>query len=358
MAGGDARLLVSHAANESQPVYSPDGRTLAFVSDRTGGGDIYLLTLATGDLRRLTFDDGNELLDAWSRDGQWIYFSSSTRDIAGNDIYRVRASGGTPMPVSADRFTNEFFAAPSPDGQSIAFSARGNGPGQWWRKGHSHLDESEIWIMRGLSTKAYEKVVDRGAKRLLADVERRRPQPLLHVRSQRRGEHLGRSRSPAGARQITQFKDGRVLWPTISYDGRTIVFERDFGIWKLDIESGQRGRGADHAGAARPSVRSTEHLTPHDGFQDLALSPDGRKVAFVGARRDLRGVGARRRRRGARDEQPRARIADRLGARQPAHRLRLRARRRARTCSCTTSPPARNAAHEGREGRRGAEVLA
>ena len=91
LAGGDARLLVSHAANESHPIYSPDGRTLAFVSDRTGGGDIYLLTLATGDLRRLTFDDGNELLDGWSRDGQWIYYSSSSREIAGNDIYRVRA---------------------------------------------------------------------------------------------------------------------------------------------------------------------------------------------------------------------------------------------------------------------------
>ena len=69
VAGGDARLLVAHAANESHPSFSPDGRMLAFVSDRTGGGDIYLLTLATGDLRRLTFDDGNETLDGWSRDG-------------------------------------------------------------------------------------------------------------------------------------------------------------------------------------------------------------------------------------------------------------------------------------------------
>ncbi len=133
-AGGDARLLVSHPANESQPEYSPDGKTLAFVSDRTGGGDIYLLTLANGDLRRLTFDDGAETLDGWSHDGQWIYFSSGAREIAGNDIYRVRVSGGMPMPVSADRFTNEFASAPSPDGQSIAFSARGNGPSQWWRK--------------------------------------------------------------------------------------------------------------------------------------------------------------------------------------------------------------------------------
>src|SRR5450432_757604 len=75
--GGEARLLVSHPANESRPLYSPDGRRLAFISTRTGNGDIYLLTLETGDLKRLTFDDANDQLDAWSADGKWIYFSSS-----------------------------------------------------------------------------------------------------------------------------------------------------------------------------------------------------------------------------------------------------------------------------------------
>src|SRR5262245_17121057 len=54
--GGVAALLVSHTANEARPFYSPDGRYLAFISTRTGNGDIYLLTLATGDLKRLTFD--------------------------------------------------------------------------------------------------------------------------------------------------------------------------------------------------------------------------------------------------------------------------------------------------------------
>src|SRR5918912_3952397 len=42
--GGEARLLVSHPAMESRPVYSPDGRRLAFTSARTGNGDIYVLT--------------------------------------------------------------------------------------------------------------------------------------------------------------------------------------------------------------------------------------------------------------------------------------------------------------------------
>ncbi len=133
--------------------YSPEGDRIAFVSDRTGGGDIYVLTLKTGALEQLTMDDGLERLDAWSRDGRWLYFSSTSRDIAGmNDLYRVRADGGTPMLVSADRYTGEFFAAPSPDGQRVAFSARGNSSGQWWRKGHSHLDESELWILDTSST--------------------------------------------------------------------------------------------------------------------------------------------------------------------------------------------------------------
>src|SRR3954463_5687292 len=56
--GGEARLLVSSGANDTRPMYSPDKKRLAFVSTRTGGGDIYVLTFATGEVRRVTFDDG------------------------------------------------------------------------------------------------------------------------------------------------------------------------------------------------------------------------------------------------------------------------------------------------------------
>ena len=69
--GGDVRLLVSHPATESRPLFSPDGTRLAFTSTRTGNGDVYLLTLATGDLTRLTFDDANELVSFFSADAVW-----------------------------------------------------------------------------------------------------------------------------------------------------------------------------------------------------------------------------------------------------------------------------------------------
>src|SRR3954471_4232493 len=145
--GGDAHLLVSHPATESKPLYSPDGRTLGFVSTRTGNGDIYLLTLDTGDLKRLTFDDSADLLDSWSADGRWIYFTSTSLEM-GSDIFRVSTEGGTPMPVSGELYTNEYHAAPSHDGGMVAFTGHGMGGNQWWRKGHSHIDESEIWVLR------------------------------------------------------------------------------------------------------------------------------------------------------------------------------------------------------------------
>ncbi len=276
-AGGEAHILVAHPSEESRPLYSPDGAKLAFVSARTGGGDIYILTLATGELKRLTFDDGMEQLDAWSRDGKWIYFSTGSHDVGRkNDIYRVSSEGGTPMPVSADRFTNEFQAAPAPDGSTIAFAARGVGDQQWWRHGHSHLDESEIWLRK--EGGSYDKLVD---------LNGRNAWPMwmpdgksLYFMSDRTGAQNIWSVVPGGKpKQITKFNDGRVIWPSIAYDGKAIVFERDFKIWKLDTKTGEAFQlplklmGM----AAGPG---TTHLTLNT-FTDLALSPDSKKIALV-----------------------------------------------------------------------------
>jgi Tol biopolymer transport system component len=279
-AGGDARLLVAHEGTESRPRYSPDGKKLAFISDRTGGGDIYILDLGSGRLQQLTFDDGLDRLDGWSADGEWIYFSSTSRDIAGmNDLFRVRAAGGTPMAVSADKYTGEFFAAPSPDGQRIAFSARGNGAAQWWRNGRSHLDESELWLLHDGPSPRYEQLTTRGAKQLWP-MWTPDGKSLFYVSDRSGPQNIWSMTLGGNERQVTQFKDGRVLWPTISHDGRTIVFERDFEVWSLDTASG-RAQKVPITRRGSPSAAATEHVTLTSGFQDLSLSPDGRKIAFT-----------------------------------------------------------------------------
>ncbi len=282
--GGEARLLVSNPANESAPRYSPDGRYLAFTSTRTGGGDVYLLTLASGELKRLTFDDSNEQTNGWSPDSKWVYFSSSARNIAGmEDIYRVSVSGGTPMLVASDRYLTEYFAAPAPDGKTLAVTARGNAGSQWWRKGHSHLDESEIWLRRetgtGASPAAYQRVTEGGAKEVWP-MWTRDGRGLFYMSDRSGAQNIWRKPLDGPAKQVTRFNDGRVIWPSISADGRAIVFERDFRIWKLDTES-SKAAPVEIARRGVPSGPAVQHVSLTGQFQELALSPDGKKVAFT-----------------------------------------------------------------------------
>jgi len=292
--GGEARLLISNPAYDSRPLYSPDGSKLAFMSNRTGGGDIYVLVFSTGQLERITFDDVNEQLDAWSRDGQWLYFSSGTKDVNGmNDVYRVHADGGTPMAVSADRFTQEYWAAPSPaDPNTIAITARGVTASQWWRHGHSHLDESQLWLVHfDGAVPRYDSVAAEGARDAWP-MWSGDARTLYYVSDRSGAENVWAKPMPGGqARALTSFTTGRVLWPTISYDGKAIVFERDFGIWTLDPATGKTNEVAVtlRGAGASPAV---EHQTLTTGFQSLALSPDGKKMAFT-ARGDVFAASAR-----------------------------------------------------------------
>jgi tricorn protease len=283
-AGGEARLLVAHPAYDSRPLFSPDGKSLAFVSTRTGNGDIYIADLASSQVRRLTYDDGRDSLDAWSRDGKWVYFSSIGRsaDTLANDIYRVAASGGTPMMITDERMHNHYHAAPSPDGRSLALVGYGSVSAQWWRHGRSHMDETQLWLMQDGK---FRQLAGDGAKQVW---------PMwtpdgahLYYMSDRDGnENLWTmSVGSADAKQATTFREGRVLWPSIAYDGSAIVFERNFGIWRLDVASGKANaipialRGI----AGDPAI---EHRNISDRFREFALSPDGKKFAFV-ARGDV-----------------------------------------------------------------------
>jgi len=282
-AGGEAHLLIAHAAYESRPRYSPDGKRLAFVSTRTGNGDIYVYTFASGEVRRVTFEDSAEWLDNWSRDGRWLYFSSTSYDIAGmNDVFRVSSEGGTPMPVAGDRYAPEFFAAPGPEG-TLAVSARGGQAfGQWWRKGHSHIDESEIWLVKEGASPEYQRLSAAGGAKPVWPMWSADGRTVYYVSDRGGTQNIwSQAAAPGGeARQLTRFRDGRVLWPVISWDGRTIVFERDFAVWKLDTRSG----GAAAIPLTRrsaPPASTPEHLSLTSQIQELALSPDGRKIAFI-----------------------------------------------------------------------------
>ncbi|MDQ2679724.1 MAG: S41 family peptidase [Candidatus Eremiobacteraeota bacterium] len=278
--GGTARILIADGATDDRPVYAPDAKQLAFTSTRSGYANVYVFSLATGAVRRLTYNDANEQLDGWSRDG-WIYFSTSSHNIEGrSDIDRVRATGGTPMPIITQPYVNQFYAAPSPNGENVAFNLRGLAGSQWWRNGNSHIDDSQIWIRRGLGPHPqYEQLTDGGAKEIW---------PMwapdgahLYYMSDRTGsENIWEHAVGGAARALTHFHSGRVLWPAICACGDAIVFERDFEIWRLDTHTGNVRRIAvDLQGVL--SDNDLQHVTRSNHFSEYQLSPDGKKLAFI-----------------------------------------------------------------------------
>jgi Tol biopolymer transport system component/C-terminal processing protease CtpA/Prc len=156
---------------------------------------------------------------------------------------------------------------------------------QWWRKGHSHLDESELWLVTGDGSSAprYKQLTKLGAKRQwpMWSADGR---ALFYISDEGEAQNLWRLPIDGTASPLTHFRDGRVLFPSITGDGKTIAFERDFGIWTANTATGE-------AKPVRIELRGSVAGTPDEhlvltAFQDLALSPDGKKIA-VTARGDV-----------------------------------------------------------------------
>ena len=79
---------------------------------------------------------------------------------------------------------------------------------------------------------------------------------------------------------MTSFASGRVLWPSITTDGKTIAFEKDFGVWTVDTASGKTAEvKVELRGAAATPAVERQRLT--NQFTELTISPDGKKAAFV-----------------------------------------------------------------------------
>jgi len=88
--------LTHHRSDDFDPSWSPDGQRIAFVSDRSGNPDVFTMKADDGsDLLRLTDNPRDDLAPAWSLDGRWIAFTSGETGMA--QVYIIPASGGLPI---------------------------------------------------------------------------------------------------------------------------------------------------------------------------------------------------------------------------------------------------------------------
>jgi Tol biopolymer transport system component len=129
--GGDQRRLTDAKGFDGCPAYSPDGRTIAFCSERRGKFEIWLMDGDGRGQRQLTRRRYDALWPDFSPDGRRVAFQTSDGSPAAVDIYVVPVTGGKPR-----RFTgapgDDQYPAFSPDGKTIAFVSQRKGTPQIW----------------------------------------------------------------------------------------------------------------------------------------------------------------------------------------------------------------------------------
>ena len=116
--------LTNSRSIEVSPSFSPDGRKLAFVSDRGGSPQIYVKDLETGEEKRLTYRGQYNSNPAWSPTGEWIAYTARTS--SGFDIYLIDPENGFTTPLVLHPLTDED-PAWSPDGRKLAFTSNRRG---------------------------------------------------------------------------------------------------------------------------------------------------------------------------------------------------------------------------------------
>jgi Tol biopolymer transport system component len=139
--GGTAIPVTGSVELDDNPVWSPDGRRIAFSSNRAGNDDIYIVGARGGQPRRLTWHSGADIPSDWSPDGTKILFRAS-RDAAQGGIYELDIATGRFAAVFLDpvNVSNPKYA---PDGNRIAYQRYGF---PWVRPRYQGSAAAQLWI--------------------------------------------------------------------------------------------------------------------------------------------------------------------------------------------------------------------
>ena len=118
--GGNPTQLTNFGKGMSgSPRWSPDGQTIAFDSNFAGIWDVYLIGVRAGSSRRLT-NSRNGAIPSWSRDGRWVYFTSTRT--GRNEIWKIHPDGSSETQVTQ---SGGFAGAESMDGRSFYYTVDG-----------------------------------------------------------------------------------------------------------------------------------------------------------------------------------------------------------------------------------------
>ncbi|MBC7909543.1 MAG: PD40 domain-containing protein, partial [Pyrinomonadaceae bacterium] len=307
--GGEARRLTTDPAEESYPLYSPDGTQMAFSRLMGGAWKLFVMPAAGGEARQLTYISEDDLAMGWTPDGKSILFQSHREEENLLRLYTIAIDGAMP---SALPLPQAFAGSFSGDGARIAYTPMTSfGEWRFYRGGM----ESPIWIAN-LKDGALEKLPH-------GDYNDRNPMWIenkIYFLSDRTGaynlfvydltgkqtkqltsyERHGIRVASAGAGVITFMQGGRIhLYDLKNNQDSTIVVranpdtpemkQRTVNVsrnieWATLTASGDRiifnARG--EALQFNPKSGDTENLTKTSGAAERypIISPDGKLLAY------------------------------------------------------------------------------
>ncbi|MGH9870012.1 MAG: amidohydrolase family protein [Candidatus Polarisedimenticolia bacterium] len=243
IAGGEARELTSGISWDTEPRFSPDGKKIAFISDRAGGDNIWIMN-ADGSAPRAVTEEKTTLVHnpSWSPDGDYLVAKkafTSTRSIAAGEIWLFHVGGGAGMnlierPDGPRAQKNIAEPAFSRDGRYVYFS-QDMTPGRVWQ--YNKDSTAGIFAIRRLDRKTGE--VDTWAA------------------------------GPGGA-----------IRPTPSPDGKTLAFVKrtanmTSAVYLKDVASGKEWPVYDRLDRDLQETDGTHGNTPAFGW-----TPDSRAIVF------------------------------------------------------------------------------
>jgi tricorn protease len=277
--GGTARPVTSHPAHDIGPVFSPDGRSIAFTSNRHGSYDVYVVSVHGGRPRRITYDSAIDMVCGWSPDGKQLLVASTrgTDYPGGYDLYSVPADGGRARRITAAEGREGVW---SPTGDRLAYV---RGPGTWYRKGYRGSSNDDVWLCNadGTHNRRLTHFNGQDASPMWAADGR-----TVYYVSECFGTPANIVRVAVDAtaevcpEQVTFHKDDAVRRARISANGEWIVYECGPDLWVVSTHGGAPRKMAIEAyGDDKSNPEEVKTFTA--GATEFAPSADEKQVAFA-----------------------------------------------------------------------------